>query len=152
MRRVVCCEMASATDTALELVAEAKKASDEALKVPVLTMAVQADEFRDLRARCDCCGQRAGRCRRSAEVLANILKGRLEDLHGWALFNQEKYHGSDHSSETGGGNPAGGNSCMANCALASRRRARAIRRKGTGARVLTSRAIAVDQLSLFVAR
>ena len=25
------------------------------------------------------------------EVLPNILKGRIEDLHGWALFNQEKY-------------------------------------------------------------
>ena len=36
--------------TALDLIAQARRATDEALKVPVLTLAVQADEFRDMRA------------------------------------------------------------------------------------------------------
>ncbi|HJU93241.1 MAG TPA: carboxypeptidase regulatory-like domain-containing protein, partial [Pyrinomonadaceae bacterium] len=78
-------------DTALELIAEAQKASDDAVKVPMLTMAVQADEFRDLRARSISAGNVPDVADAPQEVLANILKGRLEDLHGWALFNQEKY-------------------------------------------------------------
>ena len=76
--------------TALDLIAEAKKASDDALKVPVLTMAVQADEFRDLRARAISAGTVPSVADAPQHVLANILKGRLEDLHGWALFNQDK--------------------------------------------------------------
>ena len=78
-------------DAVLDLVAEARKASDEALKVPVLTLAVQADEFRDLRARSIAVGSVPDVADAPANVLANILKGRLEDLHGWALFNQEKH-------------------------------------------------------------
>ena len=78
-------------DTALDLIAEAKKASDDALKVPVLTMAVQADEYRELRARSIAAGNVPDVGEAPHEVMANILKGRLEDLHGWALFNQEKY-------------------------------------------------------------
>jgi tetratricopeptide (TPR) repeat protein len=78
-------------DAALDLIAEARKASDEALKVPVVTMAVQADEFRELRARAIAGGNVPGVADAPQEVLANILKGRLQDLYGWALFNQEKY-------------------------------------------------------------
>ncbi|HKY41927.1 MAG TPA: TPM domain-containing protein [Pyrinomonadaceae bacterium] len=78
-------------DTALDLIAEAKKASDDALKVPVLTMAVQADEYRELRARAIAAGNVPDVGEAPPEVMANILKGRLEDLHGWALFSQEKY-------------------------------------------------------------
>src|SRR5215213_2139388 len=77
--------------TALDLIAEARKASDEALKVPVLTMAVQADEFRELRARAIASGNVPQVAEAPHNVLASILNGRLEDLHGWALFNQEKY-------------------------------------------------------------
>ena len=78
-------------DAALDLIAEAGRATDEALKVPVLTMAVQADEFRDLRARAIAGGNVPDVAHAPQEVLANILKGRLQDLHGWALFNQEKF-------------------------------------------------------------
>ncbi|HET9712603.1 MAG TPA: tetratricopeptide repeat protein, partial [Pyrinomonadaceae bacterium] len=78
-------------DAVLELVAEARKASDEALKVPVLTLAVQADEFRDLRARSITAGVVPDVSDAPQSVMANILKGKLEDLHGWALFNQEKH-------------------------------------------------------------
>lgn len=78
-------------DAALELIAEAKRASDDALKVPALTMAVQADEYKDLRARSIAAGTVPDVADAPQEVMANILKGRLADLHGWALFNQEKY-------------------------------------------------------------
>jgi Flp pilus assembly protein TadD len=77
--------------TALELVAAAKKASDDALKVPILTMAVQADEFRNLRARAIASGSIPGIAEAPHDTLVRIFKGRLADLEGWALFNQEKY-------------------------------------------------------------
>jgi uncharacterized membrane protein YgcG/tetratricopeptide (TPR) repeat protein len=80
-----------AVPAVLKFVAAARKASDDALNVPVLTMAVQADEFRDLRARSISAGNVPDVAEAPRNVLANILKGRLEDLEGWALFNQEKY-------------------------------------------------------------
>ena len=77
--------------TALDLIAQARRATDEALKVPVLTLAVQADEFRDMRASEISSGNVPDIAPAPAAVLANIYKGRLEDLEGWALFNDEKY-------------------------------------------------------------
>src|SRR5215212_8730767 len=77
--------------TALRLIEEARKATDEALKVPGATIAVQADEFRDMRASAISSGSVPDVAPAPAEVLANIYKGRLEDLEGWALFNEEKY-------------------------------------------------------------
>jgi tetratricopeptide (TPR) repeat protein len=77
--------------TALELIAEARKAGDEALHLPVATLAVQADEFRDLRASALSSGTVPDVAPAPATVLTNIYKGRLEDLQGWALFNDEKY-------------------------------------------------------------
>lgn len=77
--------------TVLELVAAARKASDDALGVPMVTMAVQADEFRDLRARAIASGSIPDVADAPRSVLTNILKGRMEDIEGWALFNQEKY-------------------------------------------------------------
>ena len=77
--------------TALELATAAQKASDDALNTPVVTMAVQADEFRDLRARAISEGNVPDVSEAPRNVLASILKGRSEDLEGWALFNQEKY-------------------------------------------------------------
>jgi tetratricopeptide (TPR) repeat protein len=75
----------------LDFVAAARKASDDALNAPMLTMAVQADEFRDLRARAIAAGNIPDVADAPRSVLTNILKGRIEDLEGWALFNQEKY-------------------------------------------------------------
>ena len=77
--------------TVLELVAAARKASDDALTVPTVTMAVQADEFRELRAHAIASGNIPDVADAPRNVLINILKGRIEDLEGWALFNQEKY-------------------------------------------------------------
>lgn len=78
-------------DTALDLVAAARTATDETLKLPVATMAVQAEEFRSLRARAISSGSVPDVATAPAEVLAKIYKGRLADIEGWALFNQEKY-------------------------------------------------------------
>lgn len=78
-------------ETAMALVAAARKATDEALKLPVATLAVQADEFRDLRARAISAGNVPEVAAAPAEMLANIYKARLADIEGWALFNQEKY-------------------------------------------------------------
>lgn len=77
--------------TALELAGAARNATDDALATPVLTMAVQADEFRDLRARSIAGGNVPDVAEAPRSVLANLLNGRIEDLEGWALFNQEKY-------------------------------------------------------------
>ena len=77
--------------TALELIAEARKGGDEALKVPGATLAVQADEFRDMRASAISSGTIPDVAPAPATVLTNIYRGRLEDLEGWALFNDEKY-------------------------------------------------------------
>ena len=77
--------------TALEFITAARKATDEALKVPVLTLAIQAEEYRDMRASAISNGSVPDVAPAPPEVLANIFKGRLEDLEGWALFNQEKY-------------------------------------------------------------
>jgi tetratricopeptide (TPR) repeat protein len=76
--------------TALDLIASARRATDEALKVPSVTLAVQADEFRDMRASAISSGNVPDVAPAPSAVLANIYKGRLEDLEGWALFNEEK--------------------------------------------------------------
>lgn len=77
--------------TAVDLIAAAKTASDDALKAPVLTMAVQADEFRELRAHSIAAGRVPDIAEAPHRVLEKILHGRIADLEGWALFNQEKY-------------------------------------------------------------
>lgn len=78
-------------EAALDFVAAARKASDEALKTHVLTLAVQADEFRELRARAISRGSVPDVAEAPHNVLASIYNGRLEDLQGWALFNQDKH-------------------------------------------------------------
>jgi tetratricopeptide (TPR) repeat protein len=77
--------------TALELLEEARKSIDVALTVPMATMAVQADEYRQLRARAIAGGNVPDVAEAPQSVLSSILKGRIEDLSGWALFSQEKY-------------------------------------------------------------
>ena len=78
-------------DTALELIAGARKPTEEVLAGSVVTLAVQADEFRDLRARSISSGNVPDVAEAPPQVLAKIFKGRLEDLEGWALFHQQKY-------------------------------------------------------------
>lgn len=80
-----------AMPTVLELASEARKATDEALKIPTATMAVQADEFTALRARAIAAGNVPDVAEAPADVLAKILNGRIEDLIGWALLDQGKH-------------------------------------------------------------
>lgn len=77
--------------TALDLIAQARSATDETLKTPMLTLAVQADEFRDMRATAISSGSVPDVAPAPTAMLLSIYRGRLEDLEGWALFNNEKY-------------------------------------------------------------
>lgn len=76
---------------AFELANEAKKAATSAMDTPAITLAVQADEYRELRARAIAAGNVPDVAEAPRDVLERILLGRSEDLIGWALFNQEKY-------------------------------------------------------------
>ena len=80
-----------ALSTALELVGDAKTGLEAALDVPVVTTAVQADEFRSLRAQAITSGNVPDIAEAPRETLSSLLRGRSEDLTGWILFNQDKY-------------------------------------------------------------
>jgi tetratricopeptide (TPR) repeat protein len=80
-----------ALSTALELVSDAKTGLEAALDVPVVTTAVQADEFRSLRAQALTSGNVPDIAEAPRETLSSLLRGRTEDLTGWILFNQDKY-------------------------------------------------------------
>jgi tetratricopeptide (TPR) repeat protein len=77
--------------TAFDLAEAARKSTDDALNTSVLTIAVQADEFREMRARAISEGSVPDVADAPRAALAKILNGRTEDLEGWALFNQEQY-------------------------------------------------------------
>ncbi|MGI8733467.1 MAG: TPM domain-containing protein [Pyrinomonadaceae bacterium] len=79
-----------ALQTALELTEAARTAVDAALGVPGVTVAVQAEELRDMRARALAQGGTPDVPEAPRNVLGNILRGRVEDLAGLALFNQDK--------------------------------------------------------------
>jgi tetratricopeptide (TPR) repeat protein/uncharacterized membrane protein YgcG len=80
-----------ALPTALALVEDAKKGVDEALNVAVVTTAVQAEELRDLRANALAVGNVPEVEEAPRSILNNLMRGRMEDLTGWILFNQDKY-------------------------------------------------------------
>jgi len=79
-----------AYDVAGELANGARDSVDVAILAPAVTIAVQADELRDIRAQALAQGGTPDIPDAPTNVLANILRGRVEDLSGWALFNQEK--------------------------------------------------------------
>lgn len=79
-----------ALQTAYELTEAARSGVDAALEVPGATVAVQAEELRDMRARALAQGSTPDVPEAPRNVLANILRGRVEDLAGLALFNQDK--------------------------------------------------------------
>jgi tetratricopeptide (TPR) repeat protein len=80
-----------ALPTALELVDAAKQGVDAALNSPVATTAAQAAEFRNLRAQAIASGTIPDIAEAPRTALSNIMRGRIEDLTGWILFNQDKY-------------------------------------------------------------
>jgi tetratricopeptide (TPR) repeat protein len=74
----------------LELAEAASSGVEAALTIPVPTLAVMADELRDARMRANANGQRLPVKDVQPNILGNILRGRIEDLIGWSLFNQDK--------------------------------------------------------------
>jgi tetratricopeptide (TPR) repeat protein len=74
----------------LELTEAATGGIEAALTLPTSTIAVQADELRSIRAQAIASGGTPNVAEAPRNVLSNILRGRLEDLAGLALFNQDK--------------------------------------------------------------
>jgi tetratricopeptide (TPR) repeat protein len=82
---------------AYELAEAARTSADAGLTVPDLTVVVQADELGPIRARALAAGGTPNVPEAPRNVLSNLLRGRIEDVSGWALFNQEKLDESvDH--------------------------------------------------------
>ena len=80
-----------ALQTVFELAEESKKTAEAGLDIPAATIAVQADEFRELRAGAIAGGNVPEVAEAPRKVLGDILSGRSDDLMGWVLFNQTKY-------------------------------------------------------------
>ncbi len=76
--------------TAYELAEAARNSADDGMSVPALTIVVQADEFRAMRARAIAAGGTPDIPEAPRNVLSNLLRGRIEDIAGWALFDQDK--------------------------------------------------------------
>ncbi|HEY0376041.1 MAG TPA: TPM domain-containing protein [Pyrinomonadaceae bacterium] len=79
-----------ALDTVFELADAAGSGVDAGLDEPVVTVAAMADELRDAHARAAATGTILPLGVVPRVVLANVMRGRIEDLKGWALFNQTK--------------------------------------------------------------
>lgn len=79
-----------ALQTAFELTEAARSSVDSALEVPAATVAAQAEELRDIRARAIAKGSTPDVPDAPRNILANIMRGRIEDSAGWALYNQGK--------------------------------------------------------------
>lgn len=77
--------------TAYELAEAARSSADAGLTVPALTLAVQAGEYREIRARAIAAGGTLDIPEAPPNILSNILRGRIEDTSGWALFNSDKF-------------------------------------------------------------
>lgn len=81
---------------ALQTVVEATDAAmlgvEPALDAPSSTAALLADELRELRSRARGAGAQGVSVPEVArEVRSKVLRGRIEDMAGWALYNQGKY-------------------------------------------------------------
>ncbi|HEX8138962.1 MAG TPA: tetratricopeptide repeat protein [Pyrinomonadaceae bacterium] len=75
---------------ALELTEAATTGVEAALDLPVAAVAIQAEELRPLYSRAVAAGTGLATTETPRNVLSNIMRGRIEDLTGWALFNQDK--------------------------------------------------------------
>ena len=73
-----------------ELAEAARDSADVGLTVPELTVVVQADEFRSIRSRAIAAGGTPDIPEAPRNILSNLLRGRIEDTSGWALYNQDK--------------------------------------------------------------
>lgn len=84
-------ERGAALQVAFERTDEAMGGVEPALDSPAIVVALLAEELRDARAQA-----RAARAQMSVpavprNTLSNILRGRIEDLAGWALYHQGKH-------------------------------------------------------------
>ncbi|HSS19902.1 MAG TPA: TPM domain-containing protein [Pyrinomonadaceae bacterium] len=79
-----------AFETAFELAEAARSSADAGLGVPVLTLAVQADEFSGIRARAIAQGGTPNIPDAPRNLMSNLLRGRIEDTSGWARLDQDK--------------------------------------------------------------
>ncbi|HUE81605.1 MAG TPA: TPM domain-containing protein [Pyrinomonadaceae bacterium] len=77
-------------ETALELALEARSGVEAALEVPAVTVAVQADEYRAIRAQALASGGTPDIAEAPRNALSNLMRGRIEELAGWALFNLDR--------------------------------------------------------------
>ncbi len=75
---------------AIDLAEAARSSADAGLTVPALTVVVQADELREIRARAISSGGTPSVPDAPRNILSNLLRGRIEDISGWALFHQDK--------------------------------------------------------------
>jgi tetratricopeptide (TPR) repeat protein/uncharacterized membrane protein YgcG len=75
---------------AYELAEAARGSAEAGLTVPDLTVVVQADEFRLIRARAIAQGGTPDIPEAPRNILSNLVRGRIEDTSGWALYNQDK--------------------------------------------------------------
>jgi len=79
-----------ALPTVLEVTEAATSGVEAALDAPVAAVAVLADSLRDLRARAIAAGATTDIPAVPRSVLSSIMRGRIEDIAGWALYNQGK--------------------------------------------------------------
>jgi tetratricopeptide (TPR) repeat protein len=77
-------------ENALEITDAARSGVEAALDVPAATVAVQAEELSDIRARALSQGGTPDIPDAPRTALSALLRGRIEDLTGLALFNQDK--------------------------------------------------------------
>jgi tetratricopeptide (TPR) repeat protein/uncharacterized membrane protein YgcG len=86
-----------AFQTAFELAQAARDSAEAGLSIPSATLAVQAEEYRELRARAIASGGTPSVAEAPRNLLSNLLRGRIEDISGWALYQQDKLSdASDH--------------------------------------------------------
>ena len=74
----------------IETIEAAMSGVDRGLNSPVAAVAVLADSLREIRARAIAAGSTTDIPAVPRNVLSNIMRGRIEDIAGWALFNQGK--------------------------------------------------------------
>jgi predicted Zn-dependent protease len=79
-----------ALSKAYALAEAARNGLNDALGVPAVTVAVQAEEYYGIRAQAIASGSTPDVPEAPRNVLSNLLTGRIEDLSGWILFNQDR--------------------------------------------------------------
>lgn len=79
-----------ALSTAIDLMDQATRGVEAALSTPVATLAVQPDEYSDLRAKALAQGGTPRIPDAPRAALSGLLRGRIEDLAGVALFKLDK--------------------------------------------------------------